>query len=89
MDIPTATGRKYGIVFNQPNINEYENAKTIAPELVVGTTTYLAGGNRKLKWYKNNAIMLARSSDCPFVVPAKYMTYDKFKGIMFHGLPEE
>jgi hypothetical protein len=90
MDIPTATGRKYGIVFNQQNnITEYEKAKSIAPSLVAGTTVYIAGGKRQLNWYKNNANLLARSSDCPFVVPTKYMTYDKFKGIMFHGLPED
>lgn len=86
MDIATASGMKYGPVFNQVNnMAEYEKARKVAPDMVAGTTNYLSGGPRKKNWYKNNANKLARCSDCPFVVASRYMTYDSEKGIVFHG----
>jgi len=86
MDIATASGMKYGPVFNQvDNMAEYEKARKVAPEMVAGTTKYLSGGTRQKTWYKKNANKLARCSDCPFVVASRYMTYDSEKGIVFHG----
>ena len=90
MDIATASGPKYGPIFQQRNnLVEYEKAKAVSPDLVAGTTEYLSGGTRKKKWYKANADKMARNSDSPFVVASKYMTYESFAGIVFHGILEE
>ena len=90
IDLSTAYGPKYGKVFKQVNnLDEYKRANTISPELVTGTTRYLSGNKNKREWYKNNADKMARNADSPFVVPARYMTYDSFKGIAFHGKEED
>lgn len=86
IDIATANGPKYGRIFRQVNNSvEYEKAKLVSPELVSGTTAYLSGGKHQKNWYKENADKLARNSESPFVVSARYMTYDSFNGVKYHS----
>ncbi|MBR6892649.1 MAG: CRISPR-associated endonuclease Cas3'' [Bacteroidaceae bacterium] len=90
IDIATANGPKYGRIFRQVNnLTEYEKAKLASPALVNGTTEYLSGGTRKKRWYKENADKLARNSESPFVVSARYMTYDSFNGVVFNSNMED
>lgn len=90
IDIATAYGPKYGKIFKQENnLIEYEKAKKVSPDLVSGTTAYISGGSRKKKWYKAHADKMAMNLDSPFVIASKYMTYDSFAGVMFHGNMEE
>ena len=86
IDIATANGPKYGRIFRQVNNSvEYEKAKLVSHELVSGTTAYLSGGKHQKNWYKENADKLARNSESPFVVSARYMTYDSFNGVKYHS----